>query len=388
MDKKTTIQLLFALLYSAISGTKLKDKEISQYSEEYFPKLLKISDKHDVSHLVILGLKQNGLISKDAIEIEEHLLKAVCRYELLNYEYLQLCDGLDKAEIPFIPLKGAVLRSYYPAPWMRTSCDIDILVHNSDLEKAVLYLINNLNYTERERTSHDVSLFSPTGNIVELHYDLVEEGRANNAINILSSVWDNVYLKENSGFCYQMTDEFFYFYHIAHMAKHFENGGCGIRSVIDLWILDRISDLDRDKRDELLDLGGLLRFANVARKLSRVWIEGEEADELSLQMQDFILQGGVYGTSKNRVVIQQTKKGGQIGYIVSRIFAPYTKLKGYYPILEKHPWLAPFMQVRRWSMLVNPDIAKKAKSEIKVNHNIDKSKADEMNRFLINVGLQ
>ena len=54
-----------------------------------------------------------------------------------------------------------------------------------------------------------------------------------------------------------MTDEMFYFYHIAHMAKHFEEGGCGIRPFIDLWTLDNIKDVDHDKRDELLSRGNL-----------------------------------------------------------------------------------------------------------------------------------
>ena len=388
MNKKILIQLLFALIRSAISGKKMSDEELCLYSEEYYPRLLKIANKHDVSHLVILGMKQNGLISNDTFGVEEHLLKAVYRYEQLNFEYLQLCDALERAEIPFVPLKGSVLRCYYPEPWMRTSCDIDVLVHKTDLEKAVTYLVKNLNYTEKERTPHDVSLCGTTGNTVELHYDLVEEGRANNATKILSTAWDNVYLKENSRFFYRMTDEFFYFYHIAHMAKHFENGGCGIRPFLDLWILDGLKDTDCEKRDALLEKGLLLTFANTARKLSRVWMECEEHDETCLQMQDFLLQGGVYGTSNNRVAIQQTKRGGQLGYILSRVFVPYSKLKGYYPILEKHAWLMPVMQVRRWFMLAtNPTVAKNARNEIKVNQNIDKSKADEMNRFLKNVGL-
>lgn len=29
-----------------------------------------------------------------------------------------------------------------------------------------------------------------------------------------------------------MKEEMFYFYHIAHLAKHFEVGGCGIRQII------------------------------------------------------------------------------------------------------------------------------------------------------------
>ena len=39
---------------------------------------------------------------------------------------------IKKVQIPFLPLKGSVIRQYYPEPWMRTSCDIDILV---DFEK-------------------------------------------------------------------------------------------------------------------------------------------------------------------------------------------------------------------------------------------------------------
>ncbi|MBO4954226.1 MAG: nucleotidyltransferase family protein, partial [Clostridia bacterium] len=36
--------------------------------------------------------------------------------------------------IDFMPLKGAVIRQYYPEPWMRTSCDIDIHVKKDRLE--------------------------------------------------------------------------------------------------------------------------------------------------------------------------------------------------------------------------------------------------------------
>jgi hypothetical protein len=53
-------------------------------------------------------------------------------------------------------------------------------------------------------------------------------------------------------------------------------------------------------RRALLQKSGLWQFASVARKMSRVWIGGEEMDALSEQMQSFILSGGVYGTHDNR----------------------------------------------------------------------------------------
>ena len=180
---------------------------------------------------------------------------------------------------------------------------------------------------------------------------------------------------------------FFYFYHIAHMAKHFENGGCGIRPFIDLWILDHTVDGNKDERDALLERGELLAFANVSRALSEVWIGGCEADALTLKMQDFLLHGGAFGSSDNRVAIQQKKKGGRFGYLMSRIFVPTAKLKRYYPILERHPWLMPVMQVRRWFMLLDPEVAKMARSEIVANRNIDNEKSVEMNGFLADIGL-
>lgn len=386
MDQRT-IQILFALLRSAICGTKLTEEERNTYSSDQLQDLLKMSSNHDVAHLLILGLKQNELIPNEEADIETCILNAVYRYEQIRYEYENLCAALEKAQIPFLPLKGAVIRRYYPEAWMRTSCDIDVLVHREDLDKAISYLTDNHKYIEKERATHDVSLFSSMGIHVELHFDLVEEGRAKNAIDVLRSVWEHVTLHEDSRYWYEMSDAYFYFYHIAHMAKHFENGGCGIRPFIDLWMLDNMINIDRSARDDLLSGGGLLKFADASRKLSEMWFGGKEGDALSLQMQEFLLHGGVYGSADNRVALWQKKKGGRVGYVISRIFIPYAKLKEYYPVLEKHRWLLPVMQIRRWFMLLKPDVAKMAKREIVVNRNIGKSKADEMNAFLEQMGL-
>ena len=386
MDHET-VRILFALLRSAIGEEKLTQEERDAYSSELLDDLLYISKKHDVVHLLVYGLQQNELID-DGNGVEKYIFNAVYRYEQFRYEYETLCGAFEEARIPFVPLKGAIIRNYYPEPWMRTSCDIDILVRRENLEAAILYLKEKLNYTEKERATHDVSLFSPTGVHVELHFDLVEEGRANNAIGILCDVWNNVSLYEGSKYRYEMSDEFFYFYHIAHMAKHFESGGCGIRPFLDLWILERMENIDRSARDSLLLEGRLLKFADESRGLCQRWFCGKAGDDLMDQMQSFILCGGIYGSVDNRVVLQQSKKHSRLRYIFSRLFISYAKLRRYYPILNKHPWLMPVMQVRRWFMVLKPDVAKMAVREIAVNSSIDRSKVDEMNIFLDNIGLK
>ena len=386
MDQRT-IQILFALLRSAICGTKLTEQERKLYSPDLLEDLQKTAARQDVAHLLAFALGQNDLIAKENSDVEKHILRAVFRHEQIKYEYESVCAALEDAQIPFLPLKGSVLRDYYPEAWMRTSCDIDILVHREDLEKTVSYLSSRLQYAEKERATHDVSFISPLGICVEIHFDLVEEGRANDAIKVLGAVWDSAVLREDSEYCYRMNDDFFYFYHVAHMAKHFENGGCGIRPFMDLWILDHMKDADVSARDARLSEGRLLKFANVSRKLSRVWFGGEEADALSLQMQNFLLHGGVYGTADNRVALGQKKMGGRVGYMLSRIFIPYEKLKRYYPVLEKHRWLMPVMQVRRWFTLFDPSVAKMARREMSANQKLDKTKSEQMNTFLEGIGL-
>lgn len=387
MDQRTN-QMLFALLRSAIRGTQLTEEERNNYSSEMLREMTRISTKHDVTHLLASGLKKNNLIAKENVEIEKYIFKAVFRCEQLKYEYNNICDVLENARIPFLPLKGMVIRKYYPEEWMRTSCDIDILVHHEDLDKAVCCLSAQLQYTEIKRATHDVSIYSPSGVHIEIHFDLVEEGRANNAADVLKLVWKDAELHKGSSCWYEMSDAFFYFYHIAHMAKHFETGGCGIRPFIDLWLLEQQNNANQAERNALLSKGGLLKFAEVSRALCRMWFDNYKSDKLLLQMQDFILRGGVYGSADNRVALMQKKKGGRIGYIFSRAFIPFAKLKRYYPVLKKHPWLMPFMQIRRWFMMLDSKVAKMANREINANKNLDKEKAEEMHNLLDGIGLK
>lgn len=385
MDERTN-RILFLLLRSSIGAVSLTKEDIALLTPQLQARLTAVAKAHDMAHLLALGLQQNG--QEIGAELKKSMFEAVYRSEQRERDFENVCTALSAAKIPFIPLKGAVLREYYPETWLRTSSDIDVLVRHEDFTRASSALVDMLGYRETMHSTHDVSFASPEGTHIELHFDLLEENRANNATRMLKNVWEYVAPKEDGGYFYEMTDAFFYFYHIAHMSKHFENGGCGIRPFIDLWILDRIEGVNQNTRDELLEKGNLLQFSRVARKLSEVWFGGGEIeDPILLKMQNFILQGGVYGSADNRVAIQQKRRGGRIGYLLSRIFLPYAKLKRYYPILEKHRWLMPLMQIRRWFMLLKPDVAKMAKQEMRANGNIKKSRADEMKKLLDHIGL-
>ena len=355
---------MFALLRSAIRGTSLTEAERGQCSKESLNEVLSVSKNHDLLHLTALAIKQNELLAALPAPLEKAILMAAYRYEQLNDTYRTVCDALETAEIPFLPLKGSILRDYYPEPWMRTSCDVDVLVAPEHLDKATSVLTEQSGLTYHGKTSHDASLFAPNQMHVELHFDLVEDGLANEASSVLASIWQVACVREGYRFFYEMPDEYFYFYHVAHMAKHFAHGGCGIRPFIDLWILDRLDGADVARRDELLTHGKLQKFADAARTLSRVWMEGEAPDAISDEMESYLLCGGIYGTMENRVAIQQTKKGGKLRYAFSRIWLPYDIIKFHYPILQKKRWLLPLMQVRRWGKLIFRGGLKRSANEL------------------------
>lgn len=383
-----TIHILFSILRSIFHSNQMSDADKNLVPSDSLKDIIKLASKHDIAHLVALGILNNSLADEETkTQLQQITFRAVYRYEKLNYELKQVCDALEKAEIPFLPLKGSVIRKYYPEPWMRTSCDIDVLVQQKNLRAAVSYLVENLKYTEHEQNSHDISLFSPSGNHIELHFDLVEDYISDSSSKILADVWNVVTVKENCSYHYEMPDDMFYFYHVAHMAKHFENGGCGIRPFIDLLILDNLREVDHKKRDNLLEQGNLLKFANAARKLSRIWLSNEPYDLVSKQMEDYILRGGVYGNNENRITVQQQKKGGRFKYVLSKIFIPYDVIKFHYPILQKYRWLTPFMEVRRWCKLIFCGHLKRTAKEIRYNNHITNDEAADVQNFLDSIGL-
>ena len=378
-------KLLFSLLRRAFSQSG--ERWETPVDPELLEPLLELAQKHDIAHLVAMGLQKTEADPNLKVKAQPSIFGAVYRYEQINYALEKTCRALEQAGIPFIPLKGSVLRAYYPEPWMRTSCDIDILVQAQDLNRAVACLESKLRYTEQRKTSHDVSLFSPEGIHIELHYSLVEEGLANDAAKILANVWDTALQKQGYTYRHEMPDDIFYFYHVAHMAKHFENGGCGIRPFIDLWLLDKLPQANMSKRELLLEKGKLLQFAQAASRLSGVWLEAFPSDACSTRMQSYILYGGVYGNSENRVLLQQQKKGGKVGYILSKVVLPYDDMLYRYNILDKHRWLMPFLQVHRWGRMLFGKGRHRLAGELALGQGVSQSQAEEMHVLLKEVGL-
>lgn len=308
-------------------------------TDEECKAIIDFSSYHQIEHIPAYCLFKSG-----KPEYAGKFYSSLTNTTRQKHELSSIRKALSERNIPFIVLKGPVVRELYPEGWMRNSCDVDVLVREENLAKAEEALVSLAFEKEDNLSAHDVTYKKSTVTI-ELHYTLIEQYRFPEISRVLSGVWDNAVSTEGSE--YVMPDEYYYFYHVSHMVKHFEGGGCGIRPVLDLWMLNHMMKFDTGCRDALLSEGKILKFERELKRLSEYWFSGGDGSQLEFLAQ-FILSGGAFGNMDNNVAVKRTTSGGRFKYLMKRLFAPYSQLIKYYPTLEKYPILLPYYEVKRW----------------------------------------
>ena len=378
------IHAMMELIASEVCGKSI-DKSRYSLTDEELAKQYKLSKSHDLAHLVGDALIKNDLIEDGEIKakFQKQIMLAVYRYEKINYELGRLRKVLNEAEIPFIPLKGSVLRRYYPEPWMRTSCDIDVLVHEEAVDQTAQIIVEKLGYTYEKKQYHDISLMSDGGVHLELHHS-IKENKAN-IDALLSECWD--YATVLDGYECEFTNEFFFFHQIAHASYHFLYGGCGVRPILDLYLLQRKMPFDSTVLDEMLERSGIKKFFDAAKALSEVWFGGSEHTDVTRRMEDYLLRGGVYGSTANSMAVGQQKEKGRLGYIINRIWLPYELLCITYPRLKGRKYLQLFYEIKRWLRIFNPEARKHKRRDLDAIKKLSAKHKSDVNCMLNELGL-
>ncbi len=377
MEVKTLQETFFQILAAELRGTGLDEATAAALNADpsALSALCDLSHRHDLAHVVAAALQRAGVSVPD--EVQAKFRKAdflsVYRLEQMKYAFAQICETLEAAEIPYLPLKGSVIRPYYPDERMRTSCDIDILVREETLDAAV-HSLEAIGYVFEHRAYHDVSLHSPEGIHLELHYSLLRN--IDRLDLVLSCAWD--YAVPTEGFRYEMTSAFFAFHHMAHMSAHFLNGGCGVRALMDIWVMQHRMCIDFSEADELLDKADLRPFATEMLRLAEVCLDGASGDEFTDTLLGYILTGGIYGTMTNNVTMQTQRSGGTFRYVMGRLFPPYKFMKERYPILKKVPIFLPFGWIVRAFSVVFSRRTRRALNEVQTARSMTEEQANAL----------
>ena len=382
-------KIFFELLRFEVLETELSDGVKSLITPSVLPTLFMLSKRHDLAHLIGDALEKHGLLPENS-KIKERFLNeknvAIYRLAQLSYEYERVCGVLEELKVKYIPLKGIVIRKLYPQNCLRTSADVDILIDKNSLKEVIKTLTEKLNYTYETTDAYNAIVVSPNGVHVELHFDLITKYDSEVSNKILSEVWEHSKQLKNS-YKHLMNDDYFYYYHLAHMARHFIDGGCGVKPFIDLWLLNNKICFNKEDRNELLIKGELLQFEKACNLLSKIWLEGLEHSNETLALQNYLLKGGVFGSSDNKILINQGKKGGRFKYVTSRIFMPLEKMQHRYAVLKRHKWLYPFFVIVRCFEVLFKGDSTRIKNELKTSAQITGAEQEKTQDLLNYLGL-
>lgn len=163
---------------------------------------------------------------------------------------------------------------------------------------------------------------------------------------------DRLVLADDKKYSYKMTDEDYYLYMIAHMAKHMKYSGFGIKMVIDVWVYMKKygNTLSRSVLNERLSLCVLDEFEKNILSLTEYWFEDGTASEMIKKLARYVVLSGTFGTREqlDNYVFMEKSGNTNDGFIAklncyrNSVFPPFYFMKKNYPILKKYSILLPF----------------------------------------------
>ena len=387
MDKITKV--LMNLIKVSIRKENLNVDFFKSLSEEEEKQLYKLCSEHSLGIIAGDILGKSDQIEKTAVvnKLINEAFMAMIKYEQSQLDKEDITKTFDELFIPYIVLKGPRVRQFYPKPEYRTSCDIDILVKEEDIDRAVTGLVEKSSFEKQKRNYHDIPMVSPQGILLELHFNIKEN--TENLDGVLTKVWDNSFRVGGEGSMeYKQSNEFFLFHLLAHMAYHFQHGGCGIRSVLDVYLICQHMQYDETKLIRFCNDAKITSFYKYVRQLGEVWFDNKEHTSITLAMEEYILKGGTYGSIDNSIAVELVNQGGgHVRYIKNRIFMPYKNLKIKYPVLEKYKFLTPVYQVVRWKRMIFDGKLKRYVTEFNMSKSIGQEQLNSTEKLLKALGL-
>ena len=352
--------------YIRLIALYLDNKEDPSFEvdKDHMSFFYRLSKYHSLKALLYQVLKTTKVnIKEDYLnKLEQDYLFNVRKSLAFEEERKALYQYLDEQEIDYLPLKGIIIREYYPDPNTREFADNDILFGSGDKKIRDFFVKRGYKSEYFRKSNHDVYLKKPLFNF-EMHRSLFGETGDNEVIvKYFDNYLSKAKVKENRE--YYLSKEDFYIYVSAHSYKHFHQSGCGIRTLVDYYVYLKKEQLDFNYINQELEKIGLLEFSNKISSLSIKLFDQTELNEEEEEMLLFIASSGTYGTLEHSVE-KGIEEKGKFGYFVARVFPPYRFYKSAFPWAYKVPILIPIAWMMRCFRVLfkNP---KKAASEIKL----------------------
>ncbi len=317
-----------------------------------------LAREHQISAMLYYGAINCGI--SDSLPVMEEFFNQTCQNIVLSQGQLFGIDNVlstfEVNGIDHMPLKGTLLKKIYPKPEMRAMSDADILIRYEDYGEKVKGIMTSAGFSEGVESDHELHWHSPAL-FVELHKRIIPSYNKD-YYGYFGDGWRLAKPVEGYKHRYEMSCEDQYIYLFTHLAKHYRNGGIGIKHMTDLWVcrLNYPKLCNEYIKTELEKLQLLEFYENISATLECWFADGCDTPMTDF-VTDFIFSSGAYGTVEGKLAASGAKDAETNGTdiasksfknIMSALFLPYRHMKEKYPIVKKVPILYPLFWFVRW----------------------------------------
>lgn len=371
---KTEIQNMkqsaYDMLYLACCGIKEITPDAKRVEKMNLVDIYRLSQFHNITGLVYIALEPLHIDASIMKQWKEDKEKAVLKNIRLDMERNRLFAFMDENKIWHLPLKGVIIKEYYPKAGMRQMSDNDILFDEKYEDFMHEWFVKNQYEVDEYKVSNHNSYHKKPVLNFEMHmqlfisgFDVFGNGKTDALMDYYKNIKDRLVRIDDSKYEYKFTDEDFYLYFLVHSYKHYINSGIGIKVLLDCYvILNHLKNtMDFALLDQKLKDLGLYEYDQQLRELTKIIfdhykdLENVHFTKELQYMFDFFLTAGTYGTHENFVENQIHKQGiedankAKWTYIKNRLIPDhyYFESSKQLQYIYNHKYLMPFFLIYR-----------------------------------------
>ena len=311
-------KLYLDVLYLLSCAANSKKAEKNRIDKMDLDALYTLCKTHSITALVssvlLEHLKENR---EQYTKWAEEQMKALYRDMNFATERAKILAFLEKSGIWYMPLKGVILKDYYPQPELREFADNDILIDEKRASDVRAFLLEN-GYRAKDGDSGHVDEYEkePCFNF-EMHRALYH---TNNPVfyDYYKDVKSRLLKDENNRFGFHFSQEDFYVFMVSHAYRHYRDNGVGIRSLLDIYVYNKAlgKSLDYVYIETQLAVIDSLDFEKQMRALAgKAFGEGKPIfNEEETQILCYYFRSGTFGSEEYSVENHMKKLTGEADF--------------------------------------------------------------------------
>ena len=349
MNNTDPLKPAYDLIYLVSCSVNGHTPDKAKCAEMDVAAVFKAACRHALTVAAALALEQVMRLP-DYFTEEEY--KAIRRLSLFDAERVRIISEMEARKIWYMPLKGIVMKDYYPQAEMREMSDNDILFDEQKADE-VKAIMESAGYSclVFNKIHHDVY---HKGSFVtfEMHREVFDKHSDPMFVRYFRDTPKRMIKDEQNSFGYHLAPEEFYIMLIAHLFKHYRNEGTGLRALLDIYVFNHFCEKKLNTQDisQKLEALKLTDFERETKALAEKLFTLQPLSAEEQKEAEYYISSNSHGTTENRIAAfldNDDSRKAKRRYAMERIFPSQESIHRNHPLVSRHKALYPLLVMYR-----------------------------------------